>query len=71
MMKPAQNSSAWAIGRQRRNGFHVRKVVWGLLMAQCECRQGEEIRAATIFVEAKYKWRRNVAPELTTILDAG
>lgn len=71
MMKPAQNCSAWAIGTQRRNGFHVRKVVWGLLMAQCECRANEEIRSAVIMVEAKYKWRRKVAPELTTILDAG
>jgi len=64
MMKHASNCSAWAIGTQRRNGFHVRRVVWGLLMAQCERREGEEIRAAMIMVEAKYKWRRDVAPEL-------
>jgi hypothetical protein len=65
MMKPAANSSAWAIGRQQRNGFHVRRVVWGLLMAQCERREGEQIRAATLMVEAKYKRRSDAAPELT------
>jgi hypothetical protein len=50
MMKHAANSSAWAIGSQRRNGFHVRRIVWGLLMAQCECRDGEQVRAATLMV---------------------
>jgi hypothetical protein len=63
-VKPAANSTAWAIGRQRRNGFHVRRVVWGLLMAQCERREGEQVRAATILVEREYRRRRNVAPEL-------
>jgi len=60
MMKPARNCSAWAIGEQRRNGFYVRRVVWGLLMAQSERREGEEVRAALIQVEAKYKRRRDV-----------
>lgn len=50
-MKPAGNSSAWALGRQTRNGFHVRRVVWGLLLAQHERREDEEVRAATIMVE--------------------
>lgn len=43
-MKYPSNSSAWAIGSQRRNGFYVRRVVWGLLMAWEERREGEEIR---------------------------
>jgi hypothetical protein len=60
MMKSARNGSAWAIGEQRRNGFYVRRVVWGLLMAQSERREGEEVRAAFIQVEAKYKRRRDV-----------
>jgi hypothetical protein len=64
MMKHAANSSAWAIGSQRRNGFQVRRIVWGLLMAQCECRDGEQVRAATLMVEGSYKQRRNVAPEI-------
>jgi hypothetical protein len=64
MMKHPANCSAWAIGTQRRNGFHVRRVVWGLLMAQCERRDGEQIRAAMITVEAQHKRRRNVAPEV-------
>lgn len=60
----AANSSCWAIGTPRANGFHVRKIVWGLLLAQTEKRDGEEVRAATILVEKKYKWRRTIAPEL-------
>lgn len=53
MMKPAANSSAWALGQQRRGGFHVRRVVWGLCLAKAELREDEEIRAATILVEVK------------------
>jgi hypothetical protein len=60
MMKPAGNSSAWAIGQQRRNGFHVRRVVWGLLMAWEEKRADEEIRAASILVERQFKRRRDL-----------
>lgn len=62
MITPAANSSAWAVGTKRRNGFHVRRVVWGLLMAQCERRDGEEIRAATIMVEKRFKRRASVMP---------
>lgn len=65
MMKCASNCSAWAIGTQRRNGFHVRRMVWGLLMAQCERRDGEEVRAAMITVESHVKRRREIAPEIT------
>jgi hypothetical protein len=46
----AANSQAWAIGRQVRNGFHVRRVVWGKLLASAERREGETIRRATIRV---------------------
>lgn len=56
-MKHAANHSAWAIGRKQRNGFHVRRVVWGLLMAQTERRADEEIRAASIMIEADWKQR--------------
>jgi len=63
-MKCAANSSAWAIGQQRCNGFHVRKVVWGLLMAQCERREGEQVRAAMILVERAFKRRKKILPEL-------
>jgi hypothetical protein len=59
MLKHAANSSAWALGRRQRNGFHVRRVVWGLLMAQSECRPDEEIRAATILIESASKRRRS------------
>lgn len=62
MMKHAANHTAWALGEQRRNGFHVRRVVWGLLLAQHEKRDGEEIRAASILVERKFKQRREATP---------
>lgn len=55
----AANSQAWAIGCWRQNGFHVRRVVWGFLLAQYERREGEQIRAATITVEREHKRRRN------------
>jgi len=60
MIVHAANCSAWAIGTQRRNGFHVRRVVWGLLLAQYERREGEEIRAATIMVEKHFKRRKDI-----------
>jgi hypothetical protein len=52
-LKHAANCKAWALGRQQRNGFNVRRVVWGLLMARAERRDGEEIRAAIIMVGGK------------------
>ena len=60
MLMHAANCSSWAIGTKRRNGFHVRRVVWGLLLAQHEKRNGEEIRAATILVERAFKRRANI-----------
>ena len=48
--KRPSNCRAWAIGKQRRNGFHVRRIVWGRLMARHEKRDGEQIRAAVITV---------------------
>lgn len=49
-MQHAANYRAWAIGTPQRNGFHVRKVVWGLVMADAERRQGESVRLATVMV---------------------
>jgi len=57
-LKYAANCTSWAIGRQQPNGFHVRRIVWGLLLAQHEVREGEEIRGAMIQVERAYKPRR-------------
>ena len=59
-MKYARNCSCWAIGKQTRSGFHVRRVVWGLLLAQYEQQDGEEIRAAMVQVEKTYKPRRKL-----------
>lgn len=57
MLKHAANSTAWAIGHLERNGFHVRRVVWGKTMARAERRHGEEIRAATIMIGGKTRPR--------------
>jgi hypothetical protein len=62
--KAAGNAKAWALGVPRQGGFHVRKIVWGLLMAQAEMRMGEEIRAALLMVEANHKPRRNQLRDL-------
>lgn len=52
--KHAANSQAWALGTQRRNGFHVRRIVWGKLLAREEKRDGEEIRRASILIGPKH-----------------
>jgi hypothetical protein len=53
-MRYARNARAWALGKQlHHGGFHVRRVVWGLLMARTEKRPDEEIRKAVILVGRK------------------
>jgi len=59
-MKHAANTSAWALGRPGANGFHVRRVVWGLALAVEECRPDEQIRAAKILVEDTHNRRRRL-----------
>lgn len=59
-MKYARNCTCWAIGRPTPQGFHVRRVVWGMLLAQYEQQDGEEIRAAMIQVETAFKPRRKL-----------
>ena len=49
--KHASNSRAYAIGEQRRNGFHIRRIVWGWLMAKSEKRTGESIKRAIVWIE--------------------
>lgn len=53
--RQAQNAKAYVIGRQKSNGFHVIKVVWGLTLAREERRNylDAEIRNATILVSNK------------------
>lgn len=47
----AKNANAWAIGRALASGrFVVRRVVWGLLLANEEKREDETIRSAWILV---------------------
>jgi len=57
-IRRATNHAAWAIGTPSGVGFHVRRVVWGQLMAVAEKREGEEIRACRIMVEAQYSPRK-------------
>jgi hypothetical protein len=52
-MRHARNSRAWALGTQQGNGFHVRRVVWGRLMAREEKRPGEKIKRATILIRSE------------------
>jgi hypothetical protein len=57
-MITASNYQAWAIGRRlRTQGFKVRRIVWGLTLAQLERHPDEEIRAAEIRVERDWKPR--------------
>lgn len=47
----AHNAAAYALGEKMKSGrFHVRRIVWGRLMARAERRQHEEIRRASISV---------------------
>jgi hypothetical protein len=61
--QPAQwrrprNARAWAIGRETRTGFQVRRIVWGRLAARFEKREDESIRAAFITVAPRPKKRK-------------
>lgn len=47
------NSKAYAVGKLRPGGFHIRKVVWGRLMAMYERRLGEQIRRAIVLVDKR------------------
>jgi hypothetical protein len=55
----ARNWQAWALGSYevRKDGsvgrFHIRRIVWGRLMARSEKRPGEAIRRAYILVLTK------------------
>ena len=49
--RQARNARAYAIGYPQPNGFHVRRIVWGLLMAKAEKRDSEHIRRAILLVE--------------------
>ena len=58
-LKRAANAKAWALGNQMANGFHIRRIVWGLMMANAEKRIDEEIRAVLLVVEPVLKRRSN------------
>jgi len=50
--KHVANTKACVLGKQQRNGFQVRRVVWGRLMAREDKRPGEIIKRAKLWVEA-------------------
>lgn len=50
MVKPI-NYRAYAVGKYEKNGFRVRRVVWGRILAQAERRDDEEIRSVIISLE--------------------
>lgn len=50
-LRRATNSDAWAIGGVTSSGqFRIRRIVWGLTLAEVERRDGEEIRKALVLV---------------------
>lgn len=54
------NFKAWGLGTKMRNGrTHIRRVVWGRVMARAEQRQGENIyRVELSIVESDHGRRR-------------
>ena len=49
--KRAANHLAWALCSKQGNGqWHVRRVVWGVLMARSEKRPGEKIRRVSLLL---------------------
>lgn len=53
----AANRDAWALGIQVKNGFHVRKIVWGRALAREERRDGESIIRGRIMVKPMNRGR--------------
>ena len=52
--KRAGNHGCWALCTKQRNGrWHVRRIVWGTLMARAEKRPDEVIKRAAIFLRDK------------------
>jgi len=50
--KRASNHGCWALCNKQGNGrWHVRRIVWGILMARAEKRPGEVIRRAAILLK--------------------
>lgn len=60
-----RNYNAYALGTYeiRRDGrvgrFHVRRVVWGRLLARAEKRPGERIRRAVIMIKEELGYGKN------------
>jgi hypothetical protein len=54
-LRCAANRDCWAIGKQTNQGFSVRRVVWGRLLANEERRPDETIRRARILVRGERK----------------
>lgn len=51
-LKAAANPDAWGIGEVRHGRFFVRRIVWGVVMARAERRDGETIRRVILMVRS-------------------
>ena len=51
--KYAPNERAWALGCELNGKFHIRRVVWGRLLARAEKRPDERVRRVLILVVGK------------------
>lgn len=52
------NPKAWGVGRLWPNGFHVRRIFWGRLLARKEKRDDEVIRRVAISLAAPARKRK-------------
>ena len=58
-LRRATNSDAWAIGDVTASGqFRIRRIVWGLTLAEAARRDGKEVRKALVLVGEKRKCGR-------------
>jgi hypothetical protein len=48
-----RNPKAWAICRLDRGSWHIRRIVWGRLLARAEKRKGEVVMKVTVKLEAE------------------
>jgi hypothetical protein len=47
------NTACWALCDKRNNRWHVRRIVWGRLLAREEKRPGEVIKRAAILLRVE------------------
>jgi hypothetical protein len=50
-LERAGNADCWAIGRYEGRRFHVRRIVWGRLLARAEKDPDEKIKRAVVLLQ--------------------